>query len=445
MSRNIIAIILVCCFFAAFAFAGVTATTTVKNQTAVIEDSLLSALYSQSSGATLLLPLLLVFALIALISFTGKQPNVGFIFISAATLIFGIFLIWYSSETNNTSLYNGLEKVLKEAGIKFKKRDVSITVRPNWLCYITLLLGIAAAGVSIPPFHKREKRYQLHQELEPYAYIAPHLIFFVLFFLVPAIYGIYTAFTRWDLYNEPVFIGLSNLKSILIDKENTFYHQFRNGFINTIKHVVYTTPFLIVLPLTVALAMRSKAKGSKFFQSIYYLPSLLSASTVVLTWQYIFKQTYGIMNNFFMSTVDWFTPPYSWIVQVVVTVWWGLGANMVIYQSALAGIPEDLYESASIDGANGWETFWHITIPSMRYPLLYTLITTIVAEFGINAQPEMLFGFNNSGSNAVLMMYIRSTAMQQGIAGIASAMALMLGICIMIVTFFQVRFMRKES
>ena len=443
LSRNKLAILLICGFFVAFIFSGVTASTTVKDQSASIEVSLPSALYSQSSGATLLLPLMLVLALIALISYAGKQPNVGFLFIASATVVYIAFLCWYCSETKNTSQYNAIEAILKEAGVRFKKRDVTLAVRPNWVCFVTLALGLGASLATVPPFRKADKRYQIKQELEPYAYIAPHLIFFVLFSLVPSIYGIYTAFTRWDLYNEPVFNGLQNLNAILFDSTNTYYGQFRLGLINTFKHVIFTVPFLIVLPLLVALALNSKCKGNKFFQSLYYLPSLLSASTVVLAWQYIFKHTYGIMNHFFLSTVDWYTPPYTWIIQVVVTVWWGLGANMIIYQSALAGIPADLYESASIDGANGWHKFWSITLPSIRYPMMYTLVTTVVGEFGINAQPEMLFGFNNSGANAVVFMYIRTTAMQQGVAGIGSAMALMLGLCIMVVTVFQIRIMRR--
>jgi len=445
LSRNKWAIMITIALLAAFAFSSVTASTTVKDITISTRVSLLSALYSLSSGATLLLPLFMVLVLLAFISFCGKQTNVGFLFISSAFVIFIVLLIWYSSETRNTSQYTVLEDMLKEQGVRFKKRDIIIRVIPNLTCYLTLALNIAASLVTIPPLGIKEKRYLLKREMEPYAFIAPHILFFVVFSLVPAVYGIYTAFTRWDLYNEPVFAGFKNLYTILFDSENSYYLQFRIGLINTIKHVVFTTPFLIVLPMCIALAMHTRCRGRKLFQSLYYLPSLLSASTVVLAWQYIFKRTYGVMNNFFMSSVDWYTPPYTWIIQVVVTVWWGLGANMIIYQSALAGIPQDQYEAASIDGANGWRTFFCITVPNMRYPIMYTFVTTLVAEFGVNAQPEMLFGFRNSGSNAVIMMYIRTAAMQQGIAGIGSAMAFMLGICIMTVTLFQIRVMRSSD
>ena len=150
------------------------------------------------------------------------------------------------------------------------------------------------------------------------------------------------------------------------------------------------------------------------------------------------------MNNLFGSTANWFQPPYSWIMVVLITIWWCTGGNMVIYQSALAGIPQDYYEAASIDGANPWQTFWNITVPSMRYPLAYTLTTSIVAQFNIYAQVDILLGYDNSEANAVLMMYIRDTAFSQQVAGMASAMALILGLCIAICTAPQVRIMQKE-
>ena len=130
---------------------------------------------------------------------------------------------------------------------------------------------------------------------------------------------------------------------------------------------------------------------------------------------------------------------------VIITIWWFTGGNMVIYQSALAGIPQDHYEAASIDGANGWQKFWYITLPGMRYPLSYTLTTTIVAQFNVYAQVDILLGYDNNGANAVLLMYIRDIAFTQRIAGMASSMALILGLCIALATFVQVRVMRESN
>lgn len=429
----------------AFIFSGVTASTTVQEVAVTARVSLPHTLYSLSSAAALLLPVALSLAGIALLSYLAKQRNVGFLFTAAGVAVYAAFLIWHCTETKNQSQYTLLADMLKGAGVSFKKRDVTIAVTPGPMCYVTLLLGLLSCAASFPTARDKGARYRLKRELEPYAYIAPHLLLFAVFFLVPAVYGIYAAFTKWDLYNDPVFTGLSNLKTILFDGSNTYYRSLRNGLGNTFQFVLYTVPLCIVVPLSLALALRRAGRGGKFFQSIYYLPSLMSASTVMLAWQYFFKATYGMMNNFFLSRADWFAPPYSWIMLVVVTVWWCNGATMVIYQSALASIPRDYYEAASIDGASGVKQFIHITLPSMKYPMTYTFVTTVVAQFNVYAQPDMLTKYEHGGANAVLLMYIKDTAFGQGVAGIASAMALVLGVIILAVTALQIRVMRGNA
>ena len=316
---------------------------------------------------------------------------------------------------------------------------------PNWVCWLTLSLGIATSLTSLPNLRTRNTRYHLKRELEPYAYIAPYFVLFIVFSLVPIFYGIYSAFTKWDLYNEPVFTGLSNFRTILFDQGNTYYTQLRIGLWNTVKFVVFVTPFSILLPLGLAMATKKIVKGSKVFQTIYYLPALLSTTTVVLAWDYFFRNSYGFAVNFLGSTWNWFSPPYSWVMLVIITIWWGNGGNMVIYQSSLASIPEEQYEAAAIDGASAWQKFFYVTLPNMAYPMMYTLVTTIVAQFNVYGQPRLLMGYEFNGANAVLMMYIRDTAFMQGVAGIASSMALVLASVIMVVAFFQIRLMRGNA
>ena len=97
----------------------------------------------------------------------------------------------------------------------------------------------------------------------------------------------------------------------MVDTNYKFYNQLRNGLWNTVKFVLYSVPFCIAVPLVLALALHTKARGSKFFQAVYYFPSLLSITTVTLSWRYMFSPDYGVMNRFFGSAANWFTPPYS--------------------------------------------------------------------------------------------------------------------------------------
>lgn len=284
--------------------------------------------------------------------------------------------------------------------------------------------------------------------LIPYLFIAPHITLFLIFFLIPAVFGVYIAFTKWDLFGTPEFVGLDNFKEILFTKDSTFYKQLRIGLGNTIKFVLLCVPPAIILPLLFASALHAKPKGHKFFQAIFYAPSLLSIASVILAWQFMFHRRLGPINNIFGVNINWFgEQPYTWIAIVIVTIWWGVGGNMVIYLAAIAGIPRELYEAAKTDGANSIQLFFHITLPGIINPLAYTIVLTTIAQFNIYGQPLMLTGGGPRDSTRVLLMYIREHGFGTGgsIAGIASAMSLVLGLCIMVVAAIQFVFIREKK
>ena len=445
MTRSRIAALLALAFIVLFCFSGVTATTTVKDTQAITQMGMPKLLFSLSSASILLIPLALCAMIAAVIALWQNERNVGMLFAGISLVSFALFMVFFAREKANSALYTPLSEALKEMGVKFKKRDVKqIDVAFNAMTYVTLACAAGATALSFPSL-RREDRHVLKRDLLPYAYIGPHLFFFIIFFVTPAIYGIYAAFTKWDLFNEPVFTGLENFKTLLFDSSNTYYKQLRNGLWNTIKFVLYSVPLCIIMPLSLALALNARPKGNKFFQALYYLPSLMSISTVTLTWRYVFNTQYGILNKFFGMQANFFMPPYTWIMLVVVTVWWCTGGTMVIYQSALASVPQDQYEAAAVDGANTVQRFLHVTLPNMRYPLMYTLVTSVVAQFNIFGQPDILVGFSNGEANAVLLQYIYENSVKKQVAGMSSAMAVILGLCIMVVSFIQMRMMVKNQ
>lgn len=446
MVRKAAAAVMILLFFTLFFLSSVNAGMGVKEVRVEQAFSFGSVLFSLSSASVMLMPLSLALMAFALISLLSGRNSPAALFAMLATLALGAFLLFFSMEELNSSLYNTLSELLKAAGAKFKKRDIkAIDISYSLMPFLTLAAGLAATLLSLPPVKTRAQRYAVRRELLPYAYVGPHFLFFIVFFITPAIYGIYAAFTKWNLFNDPVWVGLENFRTLFFDKGNTYYFQLRNGLWNTIKFVLYSVPFTILVPLSLAYALQSRPRGNKFFQALYYIPSLMSITTVTLAWRYMFFKSYGVMNHFFMSTKDWFIPPYSWIMLVVVTVWWVNGGTMVIYQSALASIPQELYEAAAVDGANERQKFFGITLPNMRYPLMYTLVLAVVAQFNIYGQPLILTGFGNNEANAVLLMYVYENAVKKQVAGISAAMALVLGVCIMVVSFAQIRLMRANA
>ena len=445
MTRSKIAAFLALAFIVLFCFAGVTATTTVKDTTVAIEMGMPKLLFSLSSAPLRLIPLALVAAVAAFIAFIQDEKNVGMLFSFVATVAFGLFMVFFSMEQKNSALYTPIAEALELAEVKFKKRDVKL-ITPGFdiVTYLTLVSIALSCVIGHGDFSK-ERRHILKRDLLPYAYIGPHLFFFIIFFMTPAIYGVYAAFTKWDLFSEPVFTGFENFKTLFFDSTNTYYKQLRNGLWNTIKFVIFCVPFCIIVPLSLALALNARPKGNKIFQALYYLPSLMSISTVTLTWRYVFNTQYGIVNKFLGVDANFFMPPYTWVMLVIVTVWWCTGSTMVIYQSALASVPQDQYEAASVDGAGTIQKFFNVTLPNMTYPLMYTLVTAVVAQFNIYGQPDILVGFSNAEANSVLLQYIYENSVKKQVAGMSSAMAVILGLCIMVVSFIQMRMMVKNA
>src|SRR5699024_4292381 len=144
----------------------------------------------------------------------------------------------------------------------------------------------------------------------------------------------------------------------------------------------------------------------------------------------------GVVNNLFGSESVWPSEqPYAWIIIFVITVWAGVGGNMIIYRASINGVSRELYEAAYLDGAGPVRIFFSVTLPSIRFPLIYTMIMTTAGAFNVFAQPLMMTEGGPRQGTTVLMMYIRDLAFSHGesIAGMASAMAVLLGGAILII------------
>ena len=283
------------------------------------------------------------------------------------------------------------------------------------------------------------------RKILPFLFVTPHLIIFLVFSLIPIIYGLYISFTKWNFLGTPEWVGLANYKEILFSTESTYYRQFMNGLKNTFLAVVLNVPPSIIVPLVLALALNVKVRGSKFFQSVFYLPCL---SAVSIIWIQILNKRFGVPSVFGINSALTVEQPWAWLMIVLMSTWWAIGTNMVIYQAALGGVPKELYESASIDGAGSIKRFFYITVPSIRFQILYTIVMTTIAGFNIYGQPLMLTEGGPNGSTTVLIMEIRKLAFGTGqpIAGMASAMAICLGVVILIISAFQFFAMnRKEN
>ncbi len=280
----------------------------------------------------------------------------------------------------------------------------------------------------------------------PVLFIGPHMILFILFFLVPAVIGVYVSFTEWDLFSSPIFIGLDNFKTILFDQDSLYHTQFFNGMKNTLFFAVISVPLCIAIPLLLAVALSAKPKMMRFFQSVLYLPTLFAISAVMIIWGFLLSKSFGPIKEVFGIDINFVgTQPWAWIAILIVTIGWTLGGNLIIYVAALNGVPREQMEAAELDGASSVVKFFRISLPSIRNQLIFTTVMTTIAQFNIYGQPLMLTGGGPNNSTRVLMMYIQENAFgsSTSVAGMSSAMAILLGIVIMIVSVFQFIMIKK--
>lgn len=293
------------------------------------------------------------------------------------------------------------------------------------------------------------KSSKKNMNFKQWLFIGPHFIFFIMFILFPMIYGVYASFTNWNLISSPQWIGLDNYQTILTDPTSSFYSQFRNGLFNTLIFVAGTVPLQVIIPLFLAVMLQHKGvKGKGFFQAVFYIPGLISVTAAALVWLLIFNPRLGPVNNLLGSDVTWtVNQPYAWIIIFMMSLWGAIGGNMVIYRSAMSGISNDLYEAAEIDGASSFVKFFKITLPTIKFPLLYTVVMSTAGAFNVYAQPLMVTSGGPDQSTFVLMMYIRNLAFGQGasVAGMAAAMSILLGLVIVIIAAFQFRIMYRNS
>jgi len=306
--------------------------------------------------------------------------------------------------------------------------------------------------VSHPLHHQPVKRNWTWSKLTPYLFIAPHFIFFTIFLVLPTLHGLYISFHSWNFFSDPVFVGFANYVDILFNKESLYYEYYWKAFRATLIFVLLSVPLLIIVPLLIALAMNNKPFGNTFFRALFYTPSLFSVATVVLIWIWMLDTNAGLVNYYLnllgISNIPWLTSvPWAWIGLVVMTVWWTMGYNMILFLAGLQEVPEQLYEAAKIDGANFIQRFWHVTLPGIQGPLLFVIVMTTIASFNVFGQPYLATDGAPGRETRVLLMYIRDVAFSGSNpkAGVGAAMSIIMGFIMLLITIIQFKLLNRKD
>jgi len=278
----------------------------------------------------------------------------------------------------------------------------------------------------------------LRENVIAYSFIAPNLIGFSIFTMLPMGFALALGFMQWNLAdNSFTFVGLQNFAQMRTD------HLFWPSVRNTLYFTIISVPLTMVFSLSLALLLNNKIKGRAIFRSVMFFPYVASLIAMAAVWNQIFHPSWGPVNQLltFLGVENpprWTVTP--WVIPNIAffTTWRNMGYFMIIYLAGLQGIPQELYEAASIDGANTWTKFRYITLPQLRFVTFFVSVMLTITSFRVFDQVIMITNSEQPGSGATMMVvHIFRVAFINWNLGYASAIAFVLLALVLGITIVQ--------
>jgi lactose/L-arabinose transport system permease protein len=286
--------------------------------------------------------------------------------------------------------------------------------------------------------------YKLKQRLAPFIFLAPFLIIFAIFMAYPIAYSFVLSFTKFS-GGSFSFVGIRNFKYLLT--EQLFYQSLLNTFIILIIQV----PIMTITAMIFGSLMNSalvKFKG--IFRMFIFMPVLIDAVSYSIIFSLFFNSNGGLVNNLLknigLPSQNWFgAGNLAMIVIMIAITWKWTGYNSIIMLAGLQNVSKDLYEAASIDGANTLVQFWKITIPQLKPVLVFSVFNSINGTLQLFTEPNLLTQGGPANSTMTIVLYLYKTAFKDFNFGVASAGSYILALIIAALTLIQLRVMREDK
>lgn len=247
----------------------------------------------------------------------------------------------------------------------------------------------------------------------------------------------------WGLLDTPVFTGLANYTELFQDD------IFLTSLFNTFKWVIVYVPISVITSFCLALAMDMPLKGIGFFRTLFYMPVVAPIVVISLLFVWMYNKEFGVINYI----LSWFgMDPVGWLIDtrislfsiVIMSVWKWAGYNMLIFLSALQGIPDDLYEAAALEGITPLQKLFRIKIPLVMPSIYFVMLTSVIDAFQIFTEIYVMTGGGPGYSTYTVSYYLWSSAFKYSRMGYACAMAVVMFVIIMIATLIQDRLMNRK-
>lgn len=277
--------------------------------------------------------------------------------------------------------------------------------------------------------------------VEPYLYLVPVMILFILFVFWPFVKTIQLSFARTTPLGQVAqYVGLGNYKNIFTDG------TFLNSLVTTLKFSVMRVILSIAIGFVLAIISTEKIKAKGFFRTVYALPMAISAAAASVVFMFIFHSSLGILNKALGTHIGWLTDKkYALIAVTIVSVWMAIGMNFIYLTAAIQSVPAELYESVALDGANFFQKHRHVTIPSISPTLFFLLIINVINSVQAYAEFKMMTQGGPAESTNVIVYEIYQEAFINSRFGVACSESVILFIILIILTALQFRLEKKVT
>lgn len=279
-------------------------------------------------------------------------------------------------------------------------------------------------------------------------FLLPGLLIFCIFTVYPIIRLFWMSFFKWDFgsFLNQDFIGLENYKTVVTDP------YFQTAFVNTIVYTLITVPAQMILGLLVAILINSIQKFKIGFRVAYYLPVITSWVIASLVFKYVFN-TEGLLNYFLTNVVHITSSNVHWLdsrwggmtVAMLLGIWKGIGWNMVVFLAALQAVPQELYESASLDGAGAWQKFRYVTLPGIRGTVLFALVMLTIGGFNVYTSTKLITDGKPGLDTEVVLTWMYYKAFSTGKFGYSAALSFIIAFILGILAIVEFRLMQNKE
>jgi len=280
------------------------------------------------------------------------------------------------------------------------------------------------------------------RKIEPYLYIFPYFLVFLLFLVIPGVSGMVIGLFDWQVVGTRQFIGLGNFIELMSDP--VFLRAVRNTLFYTLMYV----PVFIVIGLLLALMLNLDFAGRGIMRGIIYAPYIFMIPAIAVIWRWFLDTNYGILNYYLQALglpfIRWLTDPKIALQSIVMVISWEtVGYSMVIFLAGLQEIPKELYEAALVDGATAWHRFWRVTLPQLRPTTFFLFVIGAIGALKTFGQPFMMTAGGPVDSTMTVVMTLYFNGFQYFRMGYAAAISALLFVGIFAFTLLQFRTLKQ--